>query len=94
VKYMDAIAKNISSSVRPKTYYEELAELGMLEEYLSTSFKFSYENDADFRRKMNRILYERSPKEVPEIEKIFLEELSDCLNLFLEQMREWKKLKR
>ena len=79
------------NSVKPKTYYEELAEMGMLEEFLATRFKFSFENDEKFRNEMLRILYEKSPKAVPEVEKLYLEKLSDSLKYLLEQTKKWKK---
>lgn len=85
---------NAKKNIKPKTYYEELAELGVLEEMLSTRFKFSFENDDEFRIKMLKVLYERSEEPVSILDKLYLEKLNECLNVFLEYTRTWTTQKR
>lgn len=74
--------------IKPRTYYEELAELGLLTELIRTNFKFDFNNDENFRLKMIDILYKKSPVPVPEIEKINLSYLCEAMSYFLEYNKE------
>ncbi len=74
--------------IKPRTYYEELAELGLLNDLIRTNFKFDFNNDENFRSKMIDILYKKSPVPVPEIEKINLDFLCQAMSFFIEYNKE------
>ncbi len=76
-------------TVRPKTYFEELAELGLLNDLLRTRFAFDFENDESFHSKMLEVLYNYSREPVPEIEKLNLEQLCEAFSFFLEYTKEY-----
>ncbi len=75
--------------IQPRTYYEELAELGLLNELIKTRFKFDFNNDENFRTKMLDILYKKSSVAVPEIEKINLSAVCEALSYFMEYNKEY-----
>jgi hypothetical protein len=78
-----------NTEIKPRTYYEELAELGLLNELIKTNFKFDFNNDEKFRSKIIDILYSKSPIPVPEIERINLGHLCEAMSYFLEYNKEY-----
>jgi hypothetical protein len=70
--------------VSPKTFYEELAELNELREYLLARQSERFLNDEEFRREMIELMYEYSDSVVPEVEVYYLEGMAESLAYFLE----------
>ena len=79
--------------IKPKRFYDDLAEYGYLEEFLKTRLKDQYKNDKQFREEMQKILVEKSPKPVVDIEVLFLEQLCENLGYYLEYIKPWKNRK-
>lgn len=71
-------------TVHPVTYYEQLAEAGALYDFLQDTMAEQFAHDHAFRMEMLRILLERSPIVLPEVECELLRELSSALQEFLE----------
>jgi len=81
--------EKLKKLVGPKTYFEELAEFGYLQEYLDTFLKERFENDLDFRLEMFELIqkYAKEPKEM--IDNYYLQNLSLALDYFLENTKKW-----
>lgn len=88
---MGKINKNIQEKLKPRSFYVELAEMGLLEEFLKLQMRDEYENNPDFRREMLDILYKHSPNKVQDIEILHLEKLCESLSYFLEYTKRWTK---
>lgn len=70
-------------SIRPKTYYIELAELGALYDFVNHNMANEFQNDIQFRNNILSILIDNSNVIVPEVEAILLGDLSTSLHEFL-----------
>ncbi|MFP4368774.1 MAG: hypothetical protein ACOC2K_03385 [Bacteroidota bacterium] len=79
--------------LKPRSYFEELAEYGLLESYLSTFFSDKYQNDEDFKNEMIELLYRHSQSEVAEVEKHYMQELIRSLSYFNEYTRQCREQK-
>ncbi len=84
------ILPSFKRKIKPKRFYEELAEMGLLEDYLKYQQSEKYENDIQFRNEMLEILYQKSIIAVTDIEIIHLEKLCESLSYFLEYIKLWK----
>ncbi|MGE5480553.1 MAG: hypothetical protein ACM3U1_09040 [Chloroflexota bacterium] len=73
--------------IRPKTYYMELAEMGLLDDYLANGFHERFETDAEFRESILDLIYERSPDPSSLLEFIYLERLLHSFSFFQEYTR-------
>jgi hypothetical protein len=82
--------KNYSNTLKPKRYFIELAELGLLDEYLNTIFLDKFQNDEKFREDMTRILLENSGSSSPILEGLYLENICESLGYFLEYTKQWR----
>jgi hypothetical protein len=86
--------KNNDHRFKPRTFFVELAEYGVLEDSLKTRFRDAYENDPSFKEYMQEILVKHSSKPVADIEALYLSNLCETLGYFLEYTSQWTKLKR
>lgn len=77
--------QRILGSIKPKTYYEELAEYGYLAKYIDEFAKLEYNSDDEFREHILEILLKYSDDVIPEIEDIYLSEFSATLKNFIEK---------
>ncbi len=77
--------------VRPLSYYEQLADAGALYDFLQTNMRERFETDADFRADMLRILLDRSPVVLPEVEWELLSELSKAFQDFFSAVERCNK---
>ena len=82
--------KSKKDYLKPKRFFDELAELGYLEEFLNTRLKDIYDNDEQFKREMLEILYQRSPNPVDIVDVFYLEKLCENLEFFLEYTKQWR----
>ncbi len=87
------ILPSFKKKIKPKRFYEELAEMGLLEDYLKYQQSEKYEKDIQFRNEMLDILYHKSIIAVTDIEIIHLEKLCESLSYFLEYIKLWKNQK-
>jgi tRNA nucleotidyltransferase/poly(A) polymerase len=76
--------------VKPYRIYDEMAELGLLEEFLEWLNRKKKNYDQEFHEEMLEILYDKSESSVPEIEFINLEQLQIALADFLKRTEKWK----
>lgn len=81
------------NKIKPKRFYDELAEYGYLEEFLKTRLKEHYKQDKQFREEMQEIMLNKSPDVVADIEVLYLENLCEHLGFFLEYIKPWKNRK-
>lgn len=68
----------------PKTFYDELAEKGLLYEYLTRFKKNEFENDKKFRNEMFDLMATKSNSNQKEIEIHYMETLIESLSFFQE----------
>lgn len=79
--------------VEPKRIFEELAELGVLDDLLQHQWRDFYEKDEKFREEINDILLKYSNERVVMLEKYFLEKLCESLQFFIDYTRIWTSRK-
>jgi len=87
---MDAREKRLErmrEKVRPKSYFEELAEGGFLMDYINEFLKEKFETDEEFRDEMLWILFKYSNTVVPEIELMYLQFLNMIMNNFTTKVK-------
>lgn len=82
--------EKIDEMLKPKRFFDELAEYGFLLDFLKTRFADKFENDPDFRAEMYAILYNHSPTVVTDVEVVYLEKLCETLSYFLEFTKQWR----
>jgi len=76
--------------IEPKRIFEEMAELGLLEDLLEMRLKENIENDSEFKADVINILFKKSKDIVPLVEMLYLESLSEDLSYFLEFTKLWR----
>ncbi|MBM2815087.1 MAG: hypothetical protein HW421_1849 [Ignavibacteria bacterium] len=86
-----ALIKKILDRWRPVTYYEELAETGLLENYISEHLREKFESDDDFRNEILYLLMKHSKEPLPVVEELYLDKLCQSLSYFLEYTEQWRK---
>ena len=82
--------ERLKLKTKPKTYFDELADYGILDEYLKKYYKQKYKTDDNFRNEIIESLINNSPDIIPEVECFFLEHLCETLSYFLEYTKQWK----
>jgi hypothetical protein len=78
------IIKKINEKIKPKRIYEELAEEGILDDFLNIYLNEAYNNDEVFRDEMLEIQLNYSTKPVKDLEIFYLMQLNKHLNYFLD----------
>ncbi len=81
----DSKLERILQEVKPKTFFEDLAEFGYLMQYLHEFMKEKYDTDLDFRLRMYNIMYKHSKYPVQELNYYYLEHLNNVMNQFLKK---------
>ena len=79
--------------IEPKRIFDEMAELGLLEDLLEMRLKKNMENDSKFKADVINILFKKSEDVVPLVEMLYLESLSEDLSYFLEFTKLWRNQK-
>lgn len=79
---------NLSDRLKPKTYLDEFAELGLLDIYINDYLKDKFEKDPDFRERIYTALYDYDKDVNPDVEIFFMEKLCSSLQFFLEYTKE------
>ncbi len=77
--------------VAPVTFYEKLAQDGLLEDYLASFLEERFDTDEDFRNEMIDVILQYSKKPVPKLERFYLEKIIESLSYFLEYTSQWTK---
>ncbi|HYF02200.1 MAG TPA: hypothetical protein VEC36_02405 [Patescibacteria group bacterium] len=70
------------SDVAPVRIYQELAEYGLLFDFLTDFMADAFENDEEFRKEMYRIMLAASLKLISGLEFYMLQDLSKALSYF------------
>jgi hypothetical protein len=83
--------ERLKKLISPRTFYEELAEVGELRGYLLDRQAERFSSDEAFRREMIELLYIYSDRVVPEVEVYYLEKMAESLAYFLEYTKQWKE---
>lgn len=89
----EEIKKKKIESIQAKGFYDELAQFGMLEDFIKSNFRQKFENDAYFRDKILDIMRRNSQFPEPELEKEYLDNLINSIEYFLENTKEWRNQK-
>ena len=83
----------IKKRLSPRRYFQDMAEFGLLDDFLSNSLMEDFEEDEIFRNDMLEVLYHYSKSPSPLLEKFYLEKLCESLSYFLEYTRPCRKPK-
>ena len=78
--------KRVLEKVRPKTFFEDLAEYGYLMQYIGEFLNDKWEEDEGFRIKIFNILIEHSKYPVNEVNEYYLWHLSNVLKQFQKRL--------
>ncbi len=79
--------KDISQNddYQPKDYYKELAEYGLLDDFIRDRMKGRYELSEEFRAEIIADIIKYSEVNIPQIDKLYLEKLTGHLETFIEK---------
>lgn len=80
--------KRILEKVRPKTFFEELAEYGYLMQYVNEHMKDDFDNDNNFRLKIYDILFRYSKYPDTELNIYYLQHLNNSMNQFFAKVKD------
>ncbi len=78
----------IKDQIKPKTYIEELAELGLLEIYVNDFLRNKFETDEEFKQRIYDALLKYEKSLNTDVEVFFMEKMVESLGYFLEFTRE------
>ncbi len=82
--------KRILEKVRPKTFFEDLAEYGYLMQYVDEFMKEKWDNEESFQIKILNILYEYSKYPSQELNLYYLWHFNHAMEIFSEEVKEVK----
>ena len=80
----------LKRKLEPETFYDQLAEDGLLMDYLSKFLEERFNNDKEFRQEMFAILLKHSNEPIVEIERFYLEKMIETMSYFLEFTEQWR----
>lgn len=83
----------IQNSIKPKTYLDELASEGYLEDFIEPFFKNKINEDSDFKNRIYDSLYDWSDEVSEKLELYYLESICESLSFFNEYTKLWKTQK-
>lgn len=75
---------NIMQEIQPKTYIDDLAESGMLDEYLDNFFKNKIDVDQNFKDRIYDAYLNYSQEVNHNLEIYYLESMCNSLSYFIE----------
>jgi hypothetical protein len=78
------VTNRLKEAVKPKSFFVDLADDGILDDFLYVYLDDSYKNDKLFRDEMLKIQFQYSPLPVMDLEILYLQRLSENLKYFLE----------
>jgi exoribonuclease II len=79
----------LKKRLNPETYYKELAEMDLLEEFVDTYLKDKFDSDTKFQAEVFQVIFEGSDKIVPDLEVFLLEKLIHSFSYFNQMLSEW-----
>jgi hypothetical protein len=74
-------------SIRPRSYWQELAELGALYDFLQLNMANEFANDLQFRKDMMCIMIDYSSALPPEVELELLRDLESVLTTYINTVK-------
>jgi hypothetical protein len=81
----------IKSQLEPKTYLDELAEIGVLEYYVKDYLKEKFDTDPEYRDKIYDYIYRYAEDYNDDLEVYYLEQVLESLSFFNQYTAEWQK---
>lgn len=82
----------LKAKLEPKTYLEELAEIGVLEYYVKDYLKEKFDSDPEFRDKIYEYIYKHSSDINEDLEVYYLEQILQSLSFFNQYTSEWQTI--
>lgn len=79
----------IQKEISPKSYFEELAESGLLYDYVHTYYPKKIKTDKEFRNNVFDIISKQEGSESGITIKYYLERLVESFGFFKEYTKEW-----
>lgn len=70
-------------SIRPRSYWQELAEMGALYDFIQLNMANEFANDLQFRKDMMCVMIDNSSSLPPEIELELLKDLESVLTNYI-----------
>lgn len=83
----------IRSQLEPKTYLDELAEIGVLEYYVKDYLKEKFDTDHEYRDKIFDYIYRYAEDYNDDLEVYYLEQILESLSFFNQYTAEWQKIR-
>ncbi|MFA5513013.1 MAG: hypothetical protein WC313_11250, partial [Candidatus Kapaibacterium sp.] len=75
---------NVQEKIQPKTYIDELAESGLLDDYLEVFFRHKLSSDEDFKDRIYNAYYKYADSANENLEFYYLESICESLSFFIE----------
>ncbi len=79
----------LKKRLNPDTYYKELAEMDLLEEFIDSYLSDKFNGDPKFQAEVFQVIFEESDKIVPDLEVFLLEKLIHSFSYFNQMLSEW-----
>jgi len=77
-----------NDAFKPKDFYKELAEFGLLDEFVKDRMPDRFESNEQFKKEIVQALVNYSSKQVPTVDLIYLQKLKEYLDKFIERSKE------
>lgn len=81
----------INKQIKPRTIYHELAEDGMLEDYLKAYMPEKFAYDEKFKNDVLDLVFSQSQGLIPEIQLFMLEKITESLQYFIDEVIDAKQ---
>lgn len=78
---------------QPKDFYKELAEYGLLDDFIKERMDGKYSDSEEFREQIIADLLKYSKENIPLLDKLYLEKLSEHLDEFIKKAQQCKTQK-
>jgi hypothetical protein len=78
----------LQEQIKPKTYLDELAEMGVLDIYVNDFLKDKYSNEPEFQERIYDSYYNYSNSINEDLEFYYLDKMCQSLSFFMEFTKE------
>jgi hypothetical protein len=78
---------SLKERIKPKTFFDQLEESGMLDDYINTYMPEQFTYDEKFQEDVLDLVFKRSSALMPNIQEYILENLNKALTAFQEEIK-------
>lgn len=78
--------QRLKDKIKPKTFFDELAEQGMLDDYINSYMPEQFSYDEKFQNDVLDLVFKQSSAVMPNIQEFILKKLNESLTYFEENV--------